>query len=266
MQDKANKFCTVSKQDNGDTVVKLYNIDDGKFIKEFFISKNDLPDEMFFIRFIRGSDNIMLLTLSFRESYRNDQFGYFDFYDTNIVVISDAGQTRVVHLGGLRKNSYSFEPVVFWRDGDKLSIWNIGNTQPVLFNNVNFADKDTLRTSDDLQRAVIWGPQRPAELWDVKEKKLLRRLTSSKDKHIQSVAFSMNDTAVVITEEGGVASLFDAKDGSPLAQHISVAEVYYYDPDLRRIHLWNSSGQVIRHVEGRSYFGWFVPTVSGADK
>jgi hypothetical protein len=39
---------------------------------------------------------------------------------------------------------------------------------------------------------------------------------------------------------------------------------YYYDPDLRRIHLWNSSGQVIRLVEGRSYFGKFVPTQKGA--
>ena len=162
--------------------------------------------------------------------------------------------------------NFSSNPIACWRDGNDVKLWHVSKGEPILLKNIKLGDKDSVSSSADMQRAVIWGPQRPAELWDVKEKKLLRQLISSKDKHIQSVDFSMNDTAVVITEEGGVASLFDAKDGSPLAQHISAASVYYYDPDLRRIHLWNSSGQVIRHVEGRSYFGWFVPTVSGADK
>ncbi len=206
-------------------------------------------------------DGKYVFTESGQETKREDIF--------NILTTADLEPAQGVKLGEMRlskQKENKSEPTVYWRDGNDVKLWHVSKEDPVLLKNIKLGNKDKVSSGADMQRAVIWGPQRPAELWDVKEKKLLRLLTSSKDKHIQSVAFSMNDTAVVITEEGGVASLFDAKDGSPLAQHISPASVYYYDPDLRRIHLWNSSGQVIRHVEGRSYFGWFRPTVSGADK
>ncbi|MCI5163307.1 MAG: hypothetical protein D3917_15065 [Candidatus Electrothrix sp. AX5] len=160
--------------------------------------------------------------------------------------------------------SQKSDPTVYWKDGKDVKLWHVGKEDPILLQHIKLGYKDKVVSSDDLQRAFIWGPHRLVELWDVKKKKRLRLLTSRKNKYIQSVAFTMNDTAVVIEEEGGIASLFDAKDGSPLAQHISAASVYYYDPDLRRIHLWNESGQVIRYVEGRSYFGYFVPTKKGA--
>ncbi|WP_417909202.1 hypothetical protein [Candidatus Electronema sp. PJ] len=247
------KICTVSMTPTGEAELQLWNIDDGNFVRGCKMPKESIDGNINFT-----ADGMYI----FFSSYN---------YNNRLTVLASANlePAHRVKIGDMRlsnEKDRNSAPIVYWQDGNDIKLWHVSKGEPVLLKNIKLGDKDKVSSSADMQRAVIWGPKRPAELWDVKEKKMLCSLTSSKDKHIQSVAFSMNDTAVVITEEGGVASLFDAKDGSPLAQHISAASVYYYDPDLRRIHLWNSSGQVIRHVEGRSYFGWFVPTVSGADK
>lgn len=253
LHSSTKKICTISRiYGTEELLIQLWNIDNGNFMQQ----RKFLTPKKFHYP-----------ALTFTKDGR-----YILFQDETDVIprlISIFSATDMKLLWP-RKSASNYiysnksEFIVFWQEDKNLKIWNVGNSTQNQLLNIHIEDQDRIISSDDLRLAVIWGPQRPAELWDVKEKKLLRLLTSSKDKHIQSVAFSMNDTAVVITEEGGVASLFDAKDGSPLAQHISAASVYYYDPDLRRIHLWNSSGQVIRHVEGRSYFGWFVPTKKGA--
>uniref|UniRef100_UPI003AA946BD hypothetical protein n=1 Tax=Candidatus Electronema sp. TJ TaxID=3401573 RepID=UPI003AA946BD len=248
-----NKVCTFSNDTSGGSDVSIFDLDDG-----VLISKIKTSVSVSRIYFSADGYYIMLFDFS--------RIG--DTIRLSILSVSDlkpvqGTKLENIYLGG-NIIHFNSNPIVYWRDRDDIKLWHVSKGEPVLLKNIKLGDKDKVSSSADMQRAVIWGPQRPAELWDVKEKKKLCSLTSSKDKHIQSAAFSMNDTAVVIEEEGGVASLFDAKDGSPLAQHISAASVYYYDPDLRRIHLWNSSGQVIRHVEGRSYFGWFVPTKKGA--
>ncbi|MGR0481266.1 MAG: nSTAND1 domain-containing NTPase [Candidatus Electronema sp. V4] len=253
----SKKVCTISIASSGENVLQVWNIDDGHLACErknmFFVT-----DISFSIdgKYIVCRDDAYIV--GGREIKNQNKI--------NILTIADLESAHGVKIGDMRLSNEkdSSAPIVYWRDGNDVKLWHVSKGEPILLKNIKLGEEDEISSSADMQIAVISGPQRPAELWDLKEKKLLRLLISSKDKHIQSVAFSMNDTAVVITEEGGVASLFDAKDGSPLAQHISAASVYYYDPDLRRIHLWNSSGQVIRHVEGRSYFGWFRPTKKGA--
>jgi hypothetical protein len=249
---KNEELCITSNNSVGDAAVILYHLDDGREI-----SSTTLSVYISMANF--SSDGNHLIVFHSNENKDKNQISILNASDLNPV---QRTKLEKVYLGNT--NNANSEPIVYWQDGNDVKLWHVSKGEPILLKNIKLGDKDKVSSSADMQRAVIWGPQRPAELWDVKEKKLLRLLISSKDKHIQSVDFSMNDTAVVIEEEGGVASLFDAKDGSPLAQHISAASVYYYDPDLRRIHLWNDSGQVIRHVEGRSYFGWFVPTKKGA--
>jgi hypothetical protein len=248
------KIFIVSKELYGETQLKIFNSDDANLIIERRISEIKLSqEESSQVHFSSDGQNVIILD--------SDKKRLTILNNSNLQP-AQGTKLESVYLGR-SEDDYS-KPIIYWRDRNDVKLWHVSKGEPILLKNIKLGDKDKLSSSADMQRAVIWGPQRPFELWDVKEKKLLRLLTSSKDKHIQSVAFSMNDTAVVITEEGGVASLFDAKDGSPLAQHISAASVYYYDPELRRIHAWNSSGQVLRYVEGRSYFGKFVPTKQGA--
>ncbi|WP_420208839.1 WD40 repeat domain-containing protein, partial [Candidatus Electronema sp. JC] len=249
---KNEELCITSNNSVGDASVILYHLDDGRKMSSITLS-------VYISMVYFSSDGNHIILFNSNTNKDKNKLSILNASDLNPV---QGTKIEKVYLGNV--NNVNSEPSVYWQDGNDVKLWHVSKGEPILLKNIKFGDKDSVSSSADMQRAVIWGPQRPAELWDVKEKKLLRSLTFSKDKHIQSVAFSMNDTAVVITEEGGVASLFDAKDGSPLAQHISAASVYYYDPDLRRIHLWNSSGQVIRHVEGRSYFGWFRPTKKGA--
>lgn len=231
-------------------MIQLWNINNGIFVRGCTIPNKQFVDIKFSI------DGFYII--------------FYDYFDKNNLYILTNANLEPAHgvkIGDMRlstEKNESSEPIVYWIDGNDVKLWHVSKGSPISLQNIKLGDKDKVSSDSDMQRAVIWGPQRPAELWDLKEKKRICQLTSEKDKHIQFISFSMNDTAVVIQEEGNIASLFAAKDGSPLAQHISAASVYYYDPELRRIHAWNSSGQVLRYVEGRSYFGKFVPTKKGA--
>ncbi|WLE95499.1 MAG: hypothetical protein QTN59_12485 [Candidatus Electrothrix communis] len=242
------KVCTVSENSRG-KIIQLWNLNDGSFIRERNISTYDDPMRVHF-------------TNDGRYIFLGQYHANFDIVTTYDLKPAYGVKCGDMHLGN-DKDKHS-APIVYWRDRKDVKLWHVSKGEPILLQNIKLGDRDSVSSSTDMQRAVIYGPLRPTELWDVNKKKRLRLLTSSKDKYIRSVVFTMNDTALLIEEESELVSLFDAKDGSPLAQHISDAEIYYYDPDLRRIHLWNSSGQVIRYVEGRSYFGYFVPTIKGA--
>lgn len=204
------RVLTISKTSSGKMVIQLWNIDNGNVY-----TKNDFS----------------IGTGYSKVDFSEDGLNIIIRYDNEYLTILSSQNINQLNIKNIKEssncNTEKTSPIIYWRDGNDVNLWRLSKGEPILMKDIKLGDKDSVSSSADLQRAVIWGPQRPAELWDVKEKKLLRSLTSSKDKHIQSVAFSMNDTAVVITEEGGVASLFDAKDGSPLAQHISAASVYY---------------------------------------
>jgi hypothetical protein len=272
LHDMTRKVYLVSTSGYGEKTIKIYSLEDGSFIGEKKIAaykslKTNKGQNLPYRRVINmpSPDND-----SDPKNFNSEE----EFISRNgrYLICKTEKQINIISIPDMKdlineniKIIKLFpDIIVSLKEIDNTKIWNLDYDTQLLLLNISIESNDQILTSNDLHRALIFGPQRPAELWDLKEKKLLRLLTSSKDKHIQSVEFSMNDTAVVITEEGGLASLFDAKDGSPLAQHISAASVYYYDPDLRRIHLWNSDGQVIRYVEGRSYFGKFVPTKKGA--
>ncbi|CAK8725077.1 hypothetical protein KKHLCK_15805 [Candidatus Electrothrix laxa] len=249
------KICTISQTSADKLLLQLWNLDDGNFIRE---------------REIQGKKDSIYLSVSTEGRYLfinyefSDRIHIMNFSDLKPAHGVTSKKMLTINYRELRIKKIRSIFIVYWREGNDVKLWHVSKRKPILLKNIKLGERDSVSSSDGLHRAVIWGPQRPIELWDVKKKKRLRLLTSRKNKYIQFVKFTMNDTAVVIKEEGGLVSLFDAKDGSPLAQHISAAEVYYYDSDLRRIHVWNDSGQVIRYVEGRSYFGYFVPTRKGA--
>jgi hypothetical protein len=146
-----------------------------------------------------------------------------------------------------------------------VKIWDLGDQNPIHLPGAKLDEKDELAVSGDLQRAIMWGKEYAPELWDLTIKEPIRRLAPI-GRRYEHVGYTFKDTAVVVCEEGNICSLFASKDGSPLHERFTATgkSVIYYDPDLRRFHLWNEYGQVFRYVEGRSYFGKFVPTQSGA--
>ncbi|MCI5211132.1 MAG: WD40 repeat domain-containing protein, partial [Candidatus Electrothrix sp. ATG2] len=202
------KICTVSEELSGGKTIQLWNINDGSFVKGTTISSYDVHDPVK-VHFTDDGQYILV---------------NYDYVNFNIVTAHNLKPAYGVKFGemhlGNDKDKHS-APIVYWRDRKDVKLWHVSKEEPILLKNIKLGDKDSISSSTDMQRAVIYGPLRPAELWDVKRKKRLCLLTSHENKYIQSVAFTMNDTAVIIEEEGGIASLFDAKDGSPLAQHIS---------------------------------------------
>jgi hypothetical protein len=190
---------------------------------------------------------------------------------TGAIVVLRASDLQPVYGMDPRQMHESFggstarDNVYWWRDGDGVKIWDTGNQNPIHLSDAKLDEKDNLAVSGDLQRAVMWGENHAPDLWDLTTKKSIRTLAPVGRPYVH-VGFTFKDTAVQVCEEGRVCSLFASQDGAPLAQRFTRGSIIYYDPDLRRFHLWNEAGQVLRYVEGRSYFGKFVPTRSNADK
>jgi hypothetical protein len=88
--------------------------------------------------------------------------------------------------------------------------------------------------------------------------RFLKTLTSSDA--VQSARFT-DEKAVVVQTEGGGLTVFDATAGEELMTSPVEARVRYisYQPDCRRILIWNEHGQVVRYAEGRYFFDFSAP-------
>ncbi len=150
---------------------------------------------------------------------------------------------------------------VWWAEGPDLHVWDLESDERFRLEDAQ-PDHKPLLACDRLQgRAVTSGGVDAIELWDLPGRRRVAELPARDHK---GVSFTLDRRALVVHQEGGLCSLFAAEDGAPLAQNISFdgRGVIYYDPGLRRFHVWNDDGQVLRYVEGRPYLGDFAPTVS----
>jgi conflict system STAND superfamily ATPase len=240
------RACTYAMTSARQLPLQLWNLDDGRFIRE---RKMDL-DEGYRISFSRDGSHLVCYPFS---------------TDRNLTVLraSDLQTPQGVEPHQLNLASYRSsgrDPVCWWLEGAGVNVWQVGSEKPIYLPVKNFGRKDHVIVSTDLQRALTWGNGKAVELWDLRLKQLIRPLAPIGSLRAE---FTLNDTAVAVLEEGNLCSLFAKEDGIPLAQNFTAGSVIYYDSALRRFHLWNSSGQVVRYVEGRSYFGKFIPTQAG---
>lgn len=246
------RVCTVAKMPDHDIAIQLWNLRDGSFVRERRVTEKDWRWDWIFF----SADGNYLIARA-----------AFDGVEPLVLKVSDLQPAQDVspeqmHCGSDR----SPRMACWWSDSDGVNIWQPGADNAVIhLSAVKLADKDHLVVSGDLKRALLCGRDRAAELWDLVLKK---RLTVFSQRGKWGY-FMCGDAVLMMFEEmGSVYSLFDANDGGQLAQHMSydASNVTTYDSSLRRLHLWNEQGQVVRYVEGRSYFGKFISTKAGASK
>lgn len=242
------KIATVSLGEGPGLLLQLWDLDTGKFLRQ-----TSLPEQISPSRSPIFSPDGQHLVL---EGSVSDSVWVFDVSD--LVPVHEQPGLHLVYP------TVHGSPVVYWPDDNDVQLWKLGRPS-ITLRNARLSAADRLTSSRDLQRAVIWGSHRPAELWDLTTGRLIKQLRPAGH---QWAHFSINDTAVEILDEGSVGSFFAAQDGAALAQQTSADTLgmFYYDPTLRRIHVWNDVGQVVRYVEGRNYLGKFVATVPGATR
>lgn len=249
-----NRVCAVYRTQTPDhepVVVRLWNLDDGT---PLFSSK------------VTGEkiDATWQFSLS-----RDGRYVILNNYEDNsiavVLSVSDLQESYGSSTKPMRLAVPYYETIkdaCWWPDDNGVNVWAVSDALPIQLPGVRIREEDNLIASDDLQRAVIWGREYPAELWDLRLRKRIRTLAPGGSLRCR---FTFGD-AVAVFEEGNLCSLFAKEDGLPLAQHFTASyyDVMSYDGALRRFHLWNASGQVLRYIEGRSYLGKFVPTRTSA--
>lgn len=265
---ETRRVCTFAYTSNSDCVLQLWNLDNGSPLGERKLSREN--QDLVRLYFTHDGPYLVLLLSKERKRAEAIILGASDLEPPRGTTISQMHLTSESSLSTFFDVTHPAyhggetpSDVCWWPNGNGVFLWKLGNGSPIYLPNERLGDGDDLIVSGDLQRAVIWGHDHVTEMWDLKLGKPMRMPAPIGPLTAQ---FTLNDSAVAVFEQGGQCSLFAKQDGSPLAQHITVGEMIYYDPDLRRFHLWNLDGQVLRYVEGRNYFGRFIPTKPGADK
>jgi hypothetical protein len=120
---------------------------------------------------------------------------------------------------------------------------------------------DAITMRADRRRLVIQRANRTAELWDATARVRIAQLNTLDP--VSSVTWSSDSAAVIVVQQGGLSSLFDAQDGSPIDLRLALESGFRastFDRRCRRVTLWYRDGRVIRHTEGRKVLGTFWPT------
>lgn len=155
----------------------------------------------------------------------------------------------------------SDSPIMFWGEKDGTSIFDTEKGTPFKIAGLFVGDEDKMFISRDHRHALLQRKEGAAELWDLQKLQLVATLPHNRP--IRELSFAVDDSAVILEEEGDLFSLFDVDTGQPLLRtpiQISGAREFFYERDCKYFNVWNSLGEVVRYTEGRSYFGKFFPT------
>lgn len=249
----SSRVCTVDISTDA-LIIRLWNLSDGKFLAERRLGPGD-PD--------LADVHNDLITLSF---VRQGAYLILQFSKnivprlTMVLRTSDLQSANNLPSSSLRL----FGPyLIVWANGNGATVWDVLRSDPRVIGGLMMEKGDNLILTSDRKRALLFKEQaQEVELWDFIQDKLITKLGHSG--LLLGTAFTLDERAIGLLEEGSLVSLFDAEKGEPLFRRLQINSVgqLYYDPECRRLNVWDESGQVLRYTEGRKYFGKFVPSRS----
>jgi hypothetical protein len=97
----------------------------------------------------------------------------------------------------------------------------------------------------------VWRKSGQVELWSVATGDKVRDF-EAKDVNL-SVRFTLDGSAIVISTEGDVLSLYDSTSGELMNTFRDIGEanpLITFDPGCQRMHVWTERGLVLRYTKG----------------
>jgi WD40 repeat protein len=270
IHDASSRVCTLSSEGPGLLLVRLWNLRDGEIVLERQLQLEKMGYSQLLstsIKFSHDGSYLILGGFSGLALTRDSQSNRLSVLRT-----SDLEPDRSV-LRGLSTLARRFGPLILWAEEQGTNMWNSSSNESKLIENLRMDEDDSVHVSRDQKRLIMWRrPEDSVELWDLSKGQVIAEL--SHQKPLTSVLFTVDDTGVALWGEGDVLTFFDAIDGESLMSAASIlmpasrlvgqtdrGEIFY-ERSCRRFNVWNRSGEVLRYIEGRKYFGQFVPSRS----